>query len=593
MIGLYGCTDPNIKLDLPEIISKDISADSYNDKIQLYRFKNNIFFPQKQPIFLENIGIIADGIIIVDKNIEDCIQNGEKTLKQLLQLFKDKGEFFVKDIKTGMFNIIIIEKNNLKIINDWFGTYSLYYTQLPTGDLIFSNNSDFISKFGGEIDWISITEFLKYGYILGNKTPWKNIHKLPPGSILTYDLTNKIIDISKYHTFKPISKAKESLESYLEKTEQLLYEACQRLYSPSLKYSIGLTGGLDSRLIMANWPNRNNLHSWTAATKEEDTEIVEILIKSFGIPHHCFHIPKYLSALELNKVLDFLDPLEGRVSHVLKESYPNVVRENAKIELTGVFGEILGGQYLWSLGNITDKVKSLFFTNEQAEKYELKIIAKLLNNSLSSFSDQVLKTYLTEDTTLKLAKDDELEHHIQNILKEYDLSEINPYSSTEIFNLLNRGLYFYGSLPTKRMKVEQITPYADYKLIENIINYPIKIRLYRRLMLGLLKNKYGKWGKIKTTFSLVPPSYPYFFQKILASYKTFLERHLNKKEIVIPKEFLGIMEKELKRSNLIKKEINEEIITMLQGTPAKNELLFRLFLFCVWYKKYVETNRRN
>ncbi|GAI22475.1 unnamed protein product, partial [marine sediment metagenome] len=38
------------------------------------------------------------------------------------------------------------------------------------------------------------------------------------------------------------------------------------------------------------------------------------------------------------------------------------------------------------------------------------------------------------------------------------------------------------------MKFEQITPYADYKLIENIINYPIKIRIYRKLMLGLLKN---------------------------------------------------------------------------------------------------------
>jgi hypothetical protein len=580
MIGFYGATDTNIQLNLPKYSKTNVNIDKYfTEKLQIFRLKNNIFFPHNQPITNNNnIGIMADGYIIIRDNISDSQENGKQTLLQLLNLYHETENRFLNNIKTGMFNLIIIEKSKIKIINDWLGAFSLYYTHLKDGNIIFSNNSDFISKYSNQVDWIAITEFLKYGCILGNKTPWKNIKKLQPGSILTFDFLNKEINVENYHNFKPYQSMENiSIKKCEEKLTKLLNKASKRLYSPTNKYCMGITGGIDSRLLMASWPNKSDLQSFTGfyTGNEEDVKITEKLIKKLKIPHHTFIKRQYMNSNELHKHLNSIDPIEGKNNKFTK-SLPEKAIGNAKIHLTGVYGEILGGEYYWCFGDIIEKIKNLYFP-VQTKKIDFKYIAKSLNTSLSSVSYNNLNNCLNENIFSKLVHDYVLEEHIISIINRYNDMNYTLYQVIEIFNLFNRGSYWFGGRSFDRLNREIISPYADYDLINYVLSCPIEIRKNRKLMLSLIKNYYKKWGKTETTFSIIPPNFPYFLQKNYSLLHLFAKKKIILKKNDIDKNMLSDIINDINKSNLI------------QHCPTANyNLLEKLFLFSVWYEKYIE-----
>ena len=96
---------------------------------------------------------------------------------------------------------------------------------------------------------------MRFGYIGGEKSIFKDVYKLPPGSFLKFDYENSYLEIKNYWNINNIKNSKKSIKNTKEKITQqfknkLLKSVKSRMISD---VPIGgfLSGGIDSSVICA------------------------------------------------------------------------------------------------------------------------------------------------------------------------------------------------------------------------------------------------------------------------------------------------------------------------------------------------------
>ena len=107
-----------------------------------------------------------------------------------------------------------------------------------------------MAKANFELDFEHILRHLYGGsYSLNGNTYIKNINAIYGGSYLKYkDEKLEILNISPFNYFPVESK---SINSHLENTYHALKNALSIRLNTSNKYMLGLSGGIDSRIILS------------------------------------------------------------------------------------------------------------------------------------------------------------------------------------------------------------------------------------------------------------------------------------------------------------------------------------------------------
>ncbi len=142
-------------------------------------------------------------------------------------------------------------KNKFYLINDRYGFKKCYYW-LNNNKLIFSSNYKHICNhpdFKGHIDEQSLADFLYLGFVLEDRTFFKEIKLLPAASVLT--LKNGTLSINKYwdYSFHQRSRQQNSEAEYLEEFYQKFQKAVERRIRSKSDLILPISGGLDSRTI--------------------------------------------------------------------------------------------------------------------------------------------------------------------------------------------------------------------------------------------------------------------------------------------------------------------------------------------------------
>lgn len=177
-------------------------------------------------------------------------------------IFTDKNEFkklfYNKNFENiiGEFAYIKFDKNNdrIEILVDKLGRYPLYLfynndyigisnnywnliNEIKKYNIKFSINNDFLY------------ETIVYGTNFFNNTHISEIKKINYGSYLCIDIENGKIKETKYWDFKLNSKIKDIDESakYIEKS---IIETLEHSKKENKIYGIGVSGGLDSRILL-------------------------------------------------------------------------------------------------------------------------------------------------------------------------------------------------------------------------------------------------------------------------------------------------------------------------------------------------------
>jgi len=512
---------------------------------------NKIFF--KDVYERSDAEVAVDGYIILEHNIEESLK--QETLEKIYHMYKKYGIKFVERIKSGKFNLLIHDKKAKKIyvVSDYFGRIPLYYTTNKP----FTFSSKILNLNFGEIDWYAMSQFLKYGHFLSNETQDKWIKVLPPHSILEYDQERKRLKLYEY-TPKNIEIS--------EDVTKLFKRACDRLYTEEVDYYLGLSGGVDSRFVLYNWKNKEDLIVYTyygsdIPDKEEmeNVEIAKELISKVNVKKHLLIKKSYLNPEEIEHVIDKnkMNPFDRGF---LNDWYEK--RKKFKITLTGDMAPILSGE----------------FTLLRLKRYSLTVLFGLQLPTVSKISLDKAITRIPEQAFGKY-----LSPKIYNKLFEIPIPWERIYiEDYHTFSRLRRRQGFW-----QPREIEILYPFLDYDLYFSCRR--LKNRVNNKLYYSLLQKMPPEY-KIKTTRYKYPLTYPrrlQFLSMVISDVKREFKPGTSRPEEIgnVLKQRPDIIEYmkktivEMETSNNI-----EELSNKISG-GKHGRFFFYLFVFSYWLKK--------
>ena len=181
----------------------------------------------------------------------------------------------------GRFHALVADRRNgtAMLFNDRYGLQRLYYHEAKDS-FYFAAEAKAILKVRPELrtaDPRGIGEFIVCGCVLENRTLFPDIHVLPPGSAWTFrsgvlEKKAPYFEPSEWEGLQPLKA-----EEYYAHLRDVFVKNLPRYFEAQEKIGVSLTGGLDTRIIMA-WRKAepNTLPCYTFGSMYRDNEDVKL-----------------------------------------------------------------------------------------------------------------------------------------------------------------------------------------------------------------------------------------------------------------------------------------------------------------------------
>ncbi|MET7045832.1 DEAD/DEAH box helicase, partial [Clostridium botulinum] len=351
---------------------------------------NNIIYNEDKTILGFMIGEIYDLDIEMLKNKGHILET-DSDIEYIIHLYEECGEKALENLNGKFIILLIDKKRDVQIVlNDRYGLMNFYYYNI-NGKYMFTNYSQHIVHSLGkkEVDEASIREFFNCGCILDDKTIIKDVKRLEQGTIVK--IKNNQAEFRKYFDWSAqATKTKDNYEEALEKLFKLWIDTVKKVMAKHEKFNISISGGMDSRLIVAaidylNLNNKINI-SYTVGIKGcLDELIAREVAKAANFKYKFYEIndKQYLKHVEERTKRTLRYPL-------VKAMYFGLIDKSIlKCPcLSGLFmGETFGGDFF---NSDIDKIHSKLYGIDNKQ-----MISKMFRNqksiSLKSESECNLK----------------------------------------------------------------------------------------------------------------------------------------------------------------------------------------------------------
>jgi asparagine synthase (glutamine-hydrolysing) len=170
----------------------------------------------------------------------------------ILAMYERHGQS-LPECLPGMFAFAIWDEENQRLFcaRDRFGEKPFFYAEGRNGEFVFASEIKAILVTGlveAQSDSLAIRQFLRRGYVHGDRTIFHNIRSLPPAHRLTY--ADGQIQISRYWSLPPVDRF-ISLSDAVEEFRHLFDQSIARQMVADVPVGAFLSGGLDSSTIVA------------------------------------------------------------------------------------------------------------------------------------------------------------------------------------------------------------------------------------------------------------------------------------------------------------------------------------------------------
>lgn len=224
----------------------------------------------RDPVYVAPEGdLVIAGEYVPDRDAPSYPQ----PLALLAALYREHGARMGRHIP-GIFALAIYEPytNRLVLLRDPCGARTMYYTFAPNGSCWFATRLSTLSRLPAvrrELSLPALRDYLTCSFVPGERTMWRNIYELRPGSALMLPERQK----QTYWTPSESGggAADDTLEVYADRLKPVLADAVRRRLPDSTSpVGASLSGGVDSSLVVA------------LAAKEHGTERVHTYSIHFG-----------------------------------------------------------------------------------------------------------------------------------------------------------------------------------------------------------------------------------------------------------------------------------------------------------------------
>jgi asparagine synthase (glutamine-hydrolysing) len=270
----------------------------------------------------------------------------------LIPLYEEGGDRFFEQLN-GLFSGLLIDRRRRKayLFNDRYGVERIYWHKTEEA-FYFASEAKALLRVLPELrafDEEGIGQFLAFGCTFQGKTLFRDISLLPRGSLWTFESGR----CNKRKYFSPEAWETQdtlSLDAFEGHFEETFKRVLPRYFRSNSRIGISLTGGLDSRLIMACRPDMGDKPiCYTFSGRKGrtlDDRLAARVAATCGLEHQILRItPDFFSnfASHTDRTVYITDGCLGPLG--AHEIYLNAqARLLASVRVTGVFGgQILRG----------------------------------------------------------------------------------------------------------------------------------------------------------------------------------------------------------------------------------------------------------
>jgi asparagine synthase (glutamine-hydrolysing) len=197
----------------------------------------------------------------------------------LVHRYEDEPDFPKR--LNGRFHGLVTDRarETAMLFNDRYGLQRIYYHEAKDS-FYFAAEAKAILKVRPELrvtDPRGLGEFIVCGCVLENRTLFQNIHVLPPGSAWSFrggalEKKTSYFDPREWEGLEPLKP-----EEYYTHLRDVFVRNLPRYFEGQERIGVSLTGGLDTRIIMA-WRKAepNTLPCYTFGSMYRDNEDVKL-----------------------------------------------------------------------------------------------------------------------------------------------------------------------------------------------------------------------------------------------------------------------------------------------------------------------------
>jgi asparagine synthase (glutamine-hydrolysing) len=314
--------------------------------------ENQILFNEQK-----DIALIFSGECFFDSRVGNELrrkghQIGEAPASWLVHLYEEEGEQFVERLN-GLFSGLLIDERQRKVhlFNDRYGSEKLYCHQAKDA-VYFASEAKGLLRVLPEtraFDEQGVGEFLTYGCTLEGRTLFRGIQRLPGASLWSFDCGQR----RKRRYFSPtVWEAQPPLlgKTFEARFQETFTKILPRYFKAHTRIGISLTGGLDTRMIMACQPHADEKPVCYTFSGEKgltlDDRLAARIAQACGLEHTLLRIRSdFFSDFSdyADRTVYLTDGCFGVTG--AHEIYLNrQARELALVRLTGNYGnEVLRG----------------------------------------------------------------------------------------------------------------------------------------------------------------------------------------------------------------------------------------------------------
>jgi len=217
-----------------------------------------------QPFSERGVSVWLDGELFEVKEPANTIRPMPWTATEIVcKLFlEDPTLSFLRSLD-GIFAAVVYDANNAKLhlITDRYGLRHLYWLRHNQGLVWASEVKAMLAlpDFRPKIDRMSVQYFVKEGFVPDDRTWFEGVHLLGPGTVLTWDLRQGTLAAEKYWGWECIKQLTGKIDELeiADELARLLIRATNMRCRQGERIGTLLSGGLDSRGILASMPDRD------------------------------------------------------------------------------------------------------------------------------------------------------------------------------------------------------------------------------------------------------------------------------------------------------------------------------------------------
>ena len=301
-----------------------------------------------------NVALIFSGECFGDGNVRIKLRQKGHRIEEdnsnwLVHLYEEQGDRFFEKLN-GVFSGLLIDdrKKRAVLFNDRYGLERIYYYE-ANGEVYFASEAKALLKILPGLrafDEEAVAQFLAFGCTLSSRTLFRSIQLLPSASAWSFEggkwNKTKYFSPQEWEAQSPLS-----VESYESAFQETFQRVLPRYTQTEAKIGVSLTGGLDTRMIMACLPAGNTSYECYTFVGENgltlDARLAGKIAATLGLEHRALRIgPDFLQHFDtyLDRTVYITDGCAGPV--ISHEIYFNAqARQISPVRLTGNFGSEL------------------------------------------------------------------------------------------------------------------------------------------------------------------------------------------------------------------------------------------------------------